>query len=121
MNQELNKADSDEKRIDLLSQQIAEQEKVVFMLQYDLALAEGTLEGLKRLRERVGMPTLSHKHTLRGRLIKYLTEHPESECSEIARALDAPVTSVNMALHRNKELFEQTPNKTWVNRAKPVL
>ena len=101
-------ATTDEQRIELLSKKIIEQERAVFALRFQLAHQEGVLEGLYRLREQLGAPALSHKHTLRGRAIKYLTEHPETNCTDLAKHLSVPVTTMNMCLHRNKELFEQT-------------
>ena len=109
-------ANSDEQRAELLTKKIAEQERTVFGLRYELAAQEGILEGFLRLREQLGAPTLSHKHTLRGRIIKYLTLHPEMTCTDLANALGTPVTTVNMCLHRNKELFEKNVNGSWVRK-----
>ena len=101
-------ASNDEQRVTLLTKKIEEQERAVFALRFQLSQQEGVLEGLLRLREQLGAPTLSHKHTLRGRVKKYLLEHPETPCSDLARHLSVPITTMNMCLHRNKNLFEQT-------------
>lgn len=101
-------ATTDEQRIELLSKKITEQERAVFKLRYELTAQESILEGFYRLREQLGAPTLSHKHTLRSRVKKYLTEHPDTPCSDLARHLAVPITTMNMCLHRNKNLFQQT-------------
>jgi len=101
-------AKTNEQRIAILSHKILEQENAVFALRYQLNQQEGILEGLYRLREQLGTPTLSHKHTLRGRVIKFLTQHPETTCADIARHLCVPMTTASMYLHRNKNLFQQT-------------
>jgi hypothetical protein len=109
-------AKSDEQRIALLSAKIIEQEQVVFAARFQLAHQEGILEALYRLRERLGEPMLSHKHTLRGRAIKYLTEHPETACTDLAKALCTPVTTMSMCLNRNKELFVKNADGLWSNK-----
>lgn len=108
MDYDYNKASTDEERLKLLEQQIVEQERIVFNLRHGLATQEGVLEGLYRLREQVGAPALSHKHTLRGRAVKYLLEHPNTPCADLAKTLSVPLTTMNMCLHRNKNLFQQT-------------
>lgn len=107
-------ATNDEQRIELLSKTIAELERTVFNLRCTLAAQEGILEGFLRLREQLGAPALSHKHTLRGRTIKHLTLHPEMSCTDLAAALCVPVTTMSMCLNRNKELFEKNVNGLWI-------
>ncbi len=106
---------TDEDRVGFLDQLISDQNQVVLGLQGQLALEEGRIEGLRRLRERIGAPTLSPKHTLRSRIMRYLEAHPDSGTSEIATGLCAPVTTISMTLGRNKDLFEKTTNG-WSNR-----
>ena len=109
----LQSATTDEQRLGLLEQDIKLQEGIVFNLRYGLAKAEGVLEGLYRLRETLGAPELSHKHTLRGRVIKYLSLHEPQNCTDLAKSLSTPVTTMNMCLNRNKKIFEKDANNAW--------
>lgn len=112
---ELAKVATDDERVAIVDKQVSAQQASIIALRIDLALAEGRLEGLMRLRESIGAPTLSPKHTLRARVIKYLEKNPGAGTSEIAAGLCAPVTTVSMCLGRNKDLFTKTPTDGWVN------
>jgi hypothetical protein len=114
---ELSKADSDSTRVAILDKEIEAQQTKIFTLRYDLALAEGRAEGLLRLRENVGAPLLSPKHTLRARVQKFLEKHPGASTSEIAAALVTPVTTTSMCLGRNKHLFTKVGRGEWVLNA----
>lgn len=107
------KLNTDEERLEALEQEIHQQECVVFKARYNLTAQEAMLEGLYKLRETLGAPALSHKHTLRGRVIKYLTEHGPQNCTDLAKSLSTPITTMNMCLHRNKKLFEKDANDAW--------
>lgn len=113
---QLRRAKSDEERIEVINNAMEQQERVVFDLRCSLAVEEGLMEALMRLREQVGAPPLSPKHTLRGRVAKYLGQHPGITCTELAKALATPVTTVNMCLNRNKQLFEKKADGTWTNK-----
>ena len=117
---ELVKANSDAERIELLDKQIAEIERAIFALRYSLAIMEGRVEGLMRLRETLGTPKLSAKHTLRGRIQRYLETNPSAGTSEIASSLCTPVTTVSMCLNRNKNLFEKVKTGGWANVKEPA-
>lgn len=106
---------NEQERVELLTREIGKLEIQVFSLRLDLAKAEGELEGMYRLREQLGEPALSHKHTLRGRTLKYLAEHPASRCTDMAKSLGVPVTTMSMCLNRNKELFCKNANGDWLN------
>jgi hypothetical protein len=107
---------TDAERLAAVEQAIEKQQSQVFDLQQELALAEGQLEGLMRLRERIGLPKLSTRHTLRARVQKYLEKKPGAGTSEIAAGLCAPVTTVSMCLGRNKDIFERRPGEGWANK-----
>jgi hypothetical protein len=113
---ELAKASSDEERVAIVDKEIEAQQAKIFGMRFVLAIDEGRLEGLMRLRERIGAPTLSPKHTLRARVQKYLETSPGAGTSQIAAALCAPVTTISMCLGRNKDLFVQSPGEGWRNK-----
>lgn len=113
---ELAKVSSDEERVTILDKEIEAQQVGIFAMRCDLALAEGRLEGLMRLRKSIGAPKLSPKHTLRARIQKYLETTPGAGTSQIASGLCAPVITVSMCLGRNKNLFVQSPGEGWRNK-----
>jgi len=116
LDESFNEASTDAERIELLTRKITEQERAVFVMRYQLTVQEGILEGFLRLREQLGAPSLTHKHTLRGRIAKQLSLQPEMTCTDLSNKLSVPVTTVNMCLHRNKELFEKNANGLWTNK-----
>lgn len=113
---DLLKASSDQDRVLLLTNQIQAREAAILKLRVELAMAEGEVEGLIRLRESLGVPKLTPKHTLRARVRKYLEQFPGAGTSQIAASLGSPITTVSMCLGRNKELFEQAPGEGWRNK-----
>ncbi len=113
---DLLKASSDHDRVLLISNQIEAKQAAILKMRVELAMAEGEVEGLVRLRETLGCPKLTPKHTLRARVQKYLEKFPGAGTSQIATSLGAPVTTVSMCLGRNKDLFEQAPGEGWRNK-----
>lgn len=105
--------DTEAERLVAVEKAIEKEQTRIFDLQQELAMAEGRLEGLMRLRERIGLPKLSPKHTLRARVAKYLEKNPGIGTAEIAAGLCAPVTTISMCLNRNKQLFEKTDQGGW--------
>jgi hypothetical protein len=112
---ELAKLSSDDAKVVLLDKEIEIQQAALFTMRYELSMAEGRLEGLMRLRESLGEPKLSPKHTLRARVVKFLEKNPGAGTSRIATGLSAPVTTISMCLGRNKDLFEQSEGG-WRNK-----